>query len=443
MENRVYFPSMENIREALEQFEGKSVLVIGDIMLDKYTYGNVSRISPEAPVPVFVKMNETFIPGGAGNVACNLVSLEAKVSLCGVLGQDENAEVLLQILKEKKINTKLVIHDKKRPTTIKHRFVAGNNQLIRVDEEDTDSLYTKDESKLLFLLKASIKSFDCIILSDYAKGLFSLSFTKEVIKIAKSRKILIVADIKPKNKEFFKGVDLVTPNLKEAKEITGLQDIKEIGAALIEYFKSNIMITRGEEGISIFAKEGTSKDFPTQKIRVFDVSGAGDTVIAVTALGLASGLNLEDTAFLANHAGCLVVQKPGTATISLDELKSVVYTGRHLDQVDIVPKLWGYEKWLENNEKYCSKIMGLNKGYQCSLHYHKIKDETFLVTKGHIRMEVGEEILHMREGHFVRITPGTLHRFRGLEDSEFLEISTHHEEEDSYRIEESRKVDPD
>lgn len=434
---------MDDLKEALEQFKNQPILVIGDLMLDAYTYGDILRISPEAPVPVLLKKDEKFVPGGAGNVAYNLAALGGRVGLCGILGQDESGDILLEILKEKKIDTEFVIHDKTRPTTIKRRFVAGNNQLIRVDEEYTDNLDEKNEAKLLILLNKEIKNFKCIVLSDYAKGFFSSNLTKGIIKIAKENKVLMIADIKPKNMALFKGVDLITPNLKEAKEMTGLIDIGDIGKKLVEYFKADIMVTRGEEGIIIFTKKGLSHDFPTKKIKVFDVSGAGDTVIAVTALSLMSGLNLEDAAFLANHAGCLAVQKPGTAAIYLDELKAIAYTGRHLDEVDSVPKLWGYEKWLENNEKYCSKMMSLKPGYQCSLHYHKIKDETFYVLKGYIRMEVGNEILYMREGNFVRITPGTIHRFRGLEDSEFLEISTHHEDDDSYRIEESRKVELD
>ena len=144
---------------------------------------------------------------------------------------------------------------------------------------------------------------------------------------------------------------------------------------------------------------------------------------------------------LANEAGAIVVQKPGTATLSREELASTVEGKNHVESVKMIPKLWGYEQWIENNEKYCCKILALNKGYQCSLHYHKNKDETFLVTAGHVRLELGDEVMHLRPGSFVRVLPNTPHRFAGIEDSLITEISTHHEDSDSYRIEESRKMD--
>lgn len=432
---------MEDTQRALEQFSQKKILVIGDVMLDLYTYGKVTKISPEAPVLVLLKTAEEFVPGGAANVASNLVSLGAQVMLSGVVGKDNNKEILFKTLKDKKINTKLILTQELKPTTLKHRLVADNHQLLRVDEEDVANLDMVTESRLLSVVKKEIESCDGVILSDYAKGVFSENFTKRVIKIAKKHKKITVADIKPSSKDFFKGVDVLTPNWKEAKEMSGKLDLTEVGKSLVKFFGAHIVITRGEEGVSVFNREGTSRDFPTKKIKIFDVSGAGDTSVAVLTLGMVCGLDVENSAYLANYAGGIVVQKPGTATISLEELKSAVNYGNHIDEVAIVPKVWGYEKWLENNDKYCSKFFFLKQGHQCSLHYHKIKDETFIILKGNIRLELGDQVLYMREGNFCRITPGTLHRFRGLEDSEFLEVSSHHDEADSYRLEESRAVD--
>ncbi|TSC61475.1 MAG: ADP-heptose synthase / D-glycero-beta-D-manno-heptose 7-phosphate kinase, partial [Parcubacteria group bacterium Greene0416_14] len=201
------------------------------------------------------------------------------------------------------------------------------------------------------------------------------------------------------------------------------------------------VLTRGQDGISVFNKNGERTDIAPKKVKVFDVSGAGDTVISTLILGMTSGLSLENAARVANNAGSLVVQKPGVATLSLEELQASLVDEGHVELVDTVPKLWGYEKWLENNDKYCCKLLSLKKGYQCSLHKHKVKDEMFFIMQGHVRLEVGKKVLHMLPGSFVRITSGVLHRFRGIEDSIIIEVSTHHEDSDSYRVEESRKVE--
>lgn len=433
---------MENIKGVVEKFKEKRILIIGDVMLDKFTHGEVTRISPEAPVPVLRKTDEKFFPGGAANVAYNISSLGARAILCGVVGEDSDKDILLKILEERNIETSMVLTVPARPTTTKHRFLSGSNQILRLDNEVVENLSVEIEYRLLKFIKRAIKSCDGVVLSDYAKGLFSLNLTQKIIEMVKKQGKKVIADIKPVNKELFMGVDLVKPNLKEAREMTGQVTLQEIGEALVGYFKSDVIVTQGAEGMSIFT---LSKAFnvPTKKIKVFDVSGAGDTVMAVVALGLVSGLSLEDVATMANYAGGIVVQKPGTATVTAEELLSPFQGEHHLEEVYTVPKIWGFEKWLENNEKYCSKLLALKSGYQCSLHYHKIKDEMFLVTKGHVRMEVDDKVLHMREGNFIRIIPGTVHRFRGIEDSEILEISTHHMEEDSYRIkgEESRRVE--
>ena len=223
--------------------------------------------------------------------------------------------------------------------------------------------------------------------------------------------------------------------------MTGFDDIDKMGSELTKYFASDVLMTRGPDGMSVFHRDGRNFDIPGKKIEVFDVSGAGDTVVAVVTLALVGGLDLKNSADLANFAGSVVVQKPGTASITMPELEAFLSDKDNIESVEVVPKVWGYEKWLENNEKYCSKVLSVKKGFQCSLHYHKFKDEMFLVTSGHIRLEKGDDTIHMMPGSFVRIPPGLVHRFRGIQDSEILEISTHHSEKDSYRIEKSRKVE--
>lgn len=433
----------KKIEEAIAQFKNKRVAVVGDIMLDKYTFGEVKRISEEASVPILKKISEKFVLGGAGNVAANLGSLGVKVYVFGVIGMDKSGKTIKEIFAAQKINFSGVVEDESRMTTVKHRLVSDSgHQLLRVDDEAVKNLDAAKERDLADRVISIVGVVDAIIFSDYAKGVFSKELVKAILKETRAKKKMVFADIKPQHKDIFIGADLIAPNLQEAKEMTGKDDAEEMGVALVDYFGADVMITRGGGGISVFSrKDRACHHIPGRKIKVFDVSGAGDTAIAVASLGLTAGLDLVAAAELANAAGSLVVQKPGTATLSLEELSSVFDWEKHIELVDIVPKAWGYEKWLENNDKYCCKLLSLNKGFQCSLHYHKNKDETFFITSGLVRLELSGEVMHLRPGAFVRIPPGSRHRFTGIEDSMIMEVSTHHEEADSYRIENSRKVE--
>jgi rfaE bifunctional protein kinase chain/domain len=431
-------------REAIEGFKDAKIAVIGDIMLDRYTFGDVERVSPEAAVPVVVKRSEKCTLGGAGNVANNLAALGASVMLAGVVGNDETGTLVVRLLREKGIDARAVVVSDDRLTIEKHRIVSGeNHQLLRLDHEKKENLTMAEEARSYALIVPIVEQCDAVIFSDYAKGFFSKQFAQKIIALAKAQKKIMLADFNtPKHKDYFLGVDVVKPNFKEARALTGLDEIEKMGPQLVRDLGANIVVTRGGEGMSLFRREaGTHHHVPGKKIPVFDVSGAGDTSIAVLALGLAVGLTIEDSMTLANEAGAIVVQKPGTATLTCEELASTIKGDNHIDSVKMVPKLWGYEQWIENNEKYCCKILGLNKGFQCSLHYHKNKDETFLVTSGHVRLELGDQVMHMRQGSFARVLPNTPHRFAGIEDSVIMEVSTHHEDSDSYRIEESRKMD--
>lgn len=433
---------MKNLIQVVEKFKNKKVLVIGDIMLDWYTFGEVSRISPEAPVPVLRSFKDSHILGGASNAANNLLALGAKVSLIGVLGNDDAGRKVLNLLKDFEINCDGVLTVDGRRSTVKHRYVCANQQLLRVDDEMIENLSSDQENTLFDQVVSKIDWCDGVVLSDYAKGLFSPNFTKKLIKIIKEKDKIVLADIKPENKDSFVGVNYLTPNLKEAFEMSGETNPQDAALKLVKEMGSEILLTMGGDGILAADRDGKMKHLPANKVRVYDVSGAGDTVVAAAFLAILSGSNLIEAGQLANCAAELVVQKSGTATVSADEIKALLGGGGdHVSEVSVVPKLWGYEKWIENNDKYCSKILVLNKGYQCSLHYHKNKDETFLVLKGKVRTEVGPDILVMTTGNFVRVKPGVQHRFAGLEDSEILEVSTHHEESDSYRVEESRKMD--
>jgi rfaE bifunctional protein kinase chain/domain len=436
---------MITIQEAIENFKKIKIAVIGDVMLDRYTFGTVDRVSPEAPVPVILETSEKFTLGGAGNVANNLAALGATVFVAGMVGEDEAGLLVKRQFLERNINVEALAVFAHHPTTEKHRIVSeDNHQFLRLDREEKKNLTLEEENSLYDLIVPAVKQCDAVIFSDYAKGFFSEQFARKVVALAKTEKKIMLADFNPKHKSYFMGVDIVTPNLKEARELSGLQDIEEIGPWIVREMGVHAVVTRGGEGMSLFQREDASHHYvPGKKIRVFDVSGAGDTSIAVLALGIAVGLDIKDAVMLANEAGTIVVQKPGTATLSPEELMAVAGSSNRIENIAIVPKVWGYEQWIQNNEKYCCKILGLNKGYQCSLHYHKNKDETFIVTSGHVRMELGGEVTHLRPGSFVRVPPNTPHRFAGIEDSLIMEVSTHHEDSDSYRIEESRKMDED
>lgn len=433
--------STQNLQDVFKDFSKKKVLIIGDVMLDQYTFGTVTRISPEAPVPVVEKTHERFVLGGAANVANTIASLGATAILIGVVGKDYRKDLFIDLLQEKHIKSDLVT-SVARPTTLKNRIMVGEfQQLLRFDDETTQPLSSEEEKKIIALVEKDLPKVDAVVLSDYAKGFFSQKLTTAIIKLAKKAKKPLLADIKPKNKDLFVGVDIIAPNLKEAQEMSNEKDTIKAGKILNTFFKTDIVITLGAEGMMVFPKNGAPKQIFPKKVKVFDVSGAGDTVMAVLSLGLASHLPLQEAADIANHAGGVVVQKPGTATLSLEELESEFQELRTAETVEIVPKLWGYEKWLENNDKYCCKLLVLNKGYQCSLHYHNEKDEMFYVSKGYVRLESDGKVSYMKEGNFTRILPGTKHRFRGMEDSVIIEVSTHHEESDSHRIEESRKAE--
>ena len=240
---------MPEFREAIDKFNGLTVLVVGDIMLDHYTFGSVERISPEAPIPIIRKSSEKFTLGGAGNVANNLAALGASVPLAGVIGNDEAGQRVMSILKEKGINTDAVVVLPHRSTTEKHRIVSGeSHQLLRLDREESDHLTAEEEDRCYALLVSLVKQCDAIIFSDYAKGFFSENFAQKIIALAKAKGKTMLADFNPRNKKYFLGVDIITPNLKEARELTGLHDVEAIGPRLVRDFGVHAVVTRGGGG---------------------------------------------------------------------------------------------------------------------------------------------------------------------------------------------------
>ena len=325
----------KKLESILNRFSRVKLLVVGDVMMDRSILGMVSRISPEAPVPVVVVEKEDFNLGGAANVADNIRSLGGKVSLCGVLGGDENGQKILQRLVEKGIQTQGIFLEQERQTTVKTRIIAHHphyQQLVRVDRETTDHLHTSTSRNISKFLTENTEDFDGVIISDYGKGLLTRKLIRTIIQRAKKAQKLIMVDPKLKNYFAYKGVTVITPNTQEASEasripMVGQSSVEKMGIKLLKRLKCNaLVITQGEKGMTIFELHQEPCRVPTVAREVYDVTGAGDTVIGTMALALGTGsdVNVKEAASLANYAAGIVVGKVGTATVTLEELKKAI-----------------------------------------------------------------------------------------------------------------------
>jgi D-beta-D-heptose 7-phosphate kinase/D-beta-D-heptose 1-phosphate adenosyltransferase len=312
-----------------KQFEKVRLLVVGDLMLDHYIWGRVDRISPEAPVPVVAVSNESIHLGGAANVAQNVVSLGGRVELCGVVGNDEFGGRILRELKRLKIRTEGIILDGDRPTTKKTRVIAHNQQVVRFDRELRQAVSEKVRRGILKFVGRSIRRVDGLVISDYAKGVISADLMRELIGLAHQNRVPIVVDPKVSHMPYYKGVHVITPNIAEAFGAAGLEhashgsddDLMRAGRTLLERLGCQaVLITRGEHGMSLFENNGKVTHIPTVAREVYDVTGAGDTVIATMAMGLCAGAPMRDAAILANYAAGIVVGIVGTATVQQAQL---------------------------------------------------------------------------------------------------------------------------
>ncbi len=306
---------MEDLLSILSHFKEKEILVIGDVMLDTYFKGDVSRISAEAPIPIVSVEKEFHSLGGAGNVAANVVSLGGKATLFSFVGKDSQSEIVKKLLKESQIKSFL---DNNHKTTQKIRIMGGNQQLSRADFETTDDKLFTEGVKISLIERA--KKSDIIIISDYAKG----AITSDLMNLLLPFKKKIICDPKPKNKDLYKGIFLLKANEKESTEMTALSNISLAGKKLKEELNANnVLITRGKNGMTIFSDSLDKEiNIPTSVKEVFDVTGAGDTAIAAIALAVASGASLNEAAIIANHAAGIKVEKAGTYAVSLSELSS-------------------------------------------------------------------------------------------------------------------------
>ncbi len=313
------------LKKNLEGFDKKRILVVGDLMLDKYIFGDVERISPEAPVPIVTVSRESYVPGGAANAANNISSLGGAAFLGGVVGKDSAGRTLLDLAAAQRIDTQAVIGDARKQTSLKIRVVGQHQQLLRIDYEDTADIDDETEKKLFKNIQ-KIGNLDALILSDYAKGALTRSLCERLKSWCEKNRIMVAVDPKPEHKAFYKGISFITPNKKEAEEMAGFKirdksDLIRAGNQLMGELDCDVLITTGDKGMSLFERGKKAMHIPTVAKEVYDVSGAGDTVIATMSLAMSSGASLKEAAVLANYAAGIKVGKLGIAPVSRPELK--------------------------------------------------------------------------------------------------------------------------
>lgn len=315
------------LRSLIHSFEKTRILVIGDLMLDEFIWGKVSRISPEAPVPILEVEKTTFYPGGAANVVRNLSCFTRHGAMAGVVGKDEAGQQLVGLLQEEGALTEGIYHSADRPTTRKTRIIARQQQVVRVDREIKNKLNPEERLALKSYLDLHLHEFDGVIVEDYGKGLLDQSLAQEIIEACQKQKKILTIDPNPHNPLDWSGATAIKPNRIEALTSAGIapredeEALQEAAQILMKRWKSDyLLITLGDEGMELFQNGRPSYHTPTRAKEVYDVTGAGDTVIALFTLALASGASAVDAAEIANHAAGIVVGKLGTATLSPEEL---------------------------------------------------------------------------------------------------------------------------
>ena len=305
-----------------------NILVIGDFILDQYYWTEVERISPEAPVPVCRIQSTTHRLGGAGNVAHNLVSFGSNVSVMGIIGNDTNAQIMTELFNDLGINCNNLQKSKEFSTISKSRVLAKNQQICRLDHEEFVNKSANDDEQILNTIKSSISEFDAVVISDYNKGMLTLSLANEIIKIANSHNIPAIVDPNGHSIEKYKGAAFITPNMNEFKAMTGIASnmsedtiISEAQKLIVQNQISTMVLTRSEKGMTVINKTDFNH-YPTKVVEVSDVTGAGDTVVAAIAFGESLKFDFSETANFANSAAAIVVSKLGTATATIKEIES-------------------------------------------------------------------------------------------------------------------------
>jgi D-beta-D-heptose 7-phosphate kinase/D-beta-D-heptose 1-phosphate adenosyltransferase len=318
------------VSKYMDKFPEARILVVGDIIMDEYIWGNVSRISPEAPVPVVDVQDQTKMLGGAANVLNNIISLGGRAILCGVIGNDPTGREILERLKTTGSATRGIVVEQKRPTSIKTRIIAHNQQVVRFDRESRKGIESESRDKLLRIVQEQRGEIDAVLVADYGKGVVSEALMKSLRGLLPDMSVPLAVDPKTGNFECYRGVDVITPNHYEAGAFSRIEIMDEdtlvrAGRQMLDELDcGTVLVTQGKDGMTLFEKNGEISHIPTVAKKVFDVTGAGDTVISTFCLGLASGMDMKSAAVISNFAAGIVVGEVGTTTVKVDELRKVV-----------------------------------------------------------------------------------------------------------------------
>jgi rfaE bifunctional protein kinase chain/domain len=318
--------SPARLNKIFRNLKKSRVVVMGDVMLDCYLWGTVNRISPEAPVPVVNIQKETWALGGAANVANNLRHLEVEPVLIGVAGEDDSSRKLESLLRKWSISSRHLVTSNRRPTTVKTRIIAHSQQVVRADWEETEEVSETTQERILENFKKSLRKANAVIISDYGKGVITYRLLGEIIELAKRGGLFIAVDPKETHFMNYKGVSIITPNHHEAgfayrKKIVDEKSLETVGWGLMELLElESVLITRGEKGMSLFEPKKKVTHLPTVAKEVYDVTGAGDTVIATLAAAKSAGATLVEAAKISNYAAGIVVGEVGTAQVGKEEL---------------------------------------------------------------------------------------------------------------------------
>ncbi len=320
----------KELQKLQQRLQSPTILVVGDLILDRYLFGNVERLSPEAPVPVLDYQRDDYVLGGATNVAHNISTMGGQAIVAGAMGSDTQRETFVSLLTDVGICSSGVVIDESRPTTVKTRVIGGNQQLVRVDREKRHNLEGNAADELKSFLDKAIEEVSAIVISDYGKGVITTELLEHIRALTKKRSIPVVVDPKDTHFSNYRQFTVITPNINEASlgagfKIKDRETLLNAGNHLVTSLDcAAILITRGSEGMSLFRAQKKVLDIPTRARDVFDVTGAGDTVVAMLALALASGLDLEEAAHIANWTAGVVVAKHGTATATREELDAYI-----------------------------------------------------------------------------------------------------------------------
>lgn len=317
---------MDRLSEYISRFNNATVLVVGDIIADHYVWGKVERISPEAPVPIVDVQSESFMLGGAGNVTGNILSLGGKVRLCGVVGRDDMGRWIVNRLRSEGVCTDGIVVEEGRPSSKKTRVIAHNQHVVRFDHESRGEISLESQDIILEYIRTHIDDIKVVVISDYAKGVITRNLVKNILELALEYNLCIIVDPKLKHFDFYTGATVITPNTSEASMASGLtitddETLLKAGNTLLKQSNAEaILITRSEHGMSLFQRNNDVIHIPAVAREVYDVTGAGDTVVSTLALSVAAGASLNDAAILANYAGGIVVGIVGTATVHQEQL---------------------------------------------------------------------------------------------------------------------------